>query len=401
MRVARERERRPGPVLWVVTSALLLGLIAWNLAFNLPEHAGLAYAVGAGIGSLLLPGIVLGAALLFDSQRGLRSCFKIVSIASAASLLFLSAHLLTVRGYAQRWFNHEQLVATDFERLAGECARVRDLRCEEENWRDYVRLRPDDAHGAAWLGRTLHQRGKDAEAAVEFQRAIKAGAGGYDMFAFYADSLRKLGRNDEAIEWFYRSLSVDARQVDVRGRLAELLVAARRPYEAMSLLQAYDDWLESRGQPAFFSAQRMSIESELIRPRTSDTPELGSLRVPMVNGHYFVPVTIAEARPWPFVVDTGATVTTLSERRLQDSKAAYRVVDPEVRMRTADGRMVTARAIVIDALRVGPFELTSVRAVVCADCVSLLGQTTLNRFDLRSERIQGTDFIWLTARASR
>ena len=401
MRVAREREQRPGPLLSGATLALLLGLIAWNLAFNLPERAGLGYAVGAVIGSLFWPGMVLGVALLFDSQRGMRSCFKVVAITCAATLLALLVHLLTVRGYGQRLFNHEQLVAADFERLAMECARVQDLSCEEANWRDYVRLRPDDARGAAWLGRTLNRRGKDEEAVAEFGRAVSAGGGGYDMFAFYADSLQKLGRKEEAIAWFYRSLSVDARQVDVRGKLAELLVSTRRPYEALSLLQAYDDWLESHGQQPYFSAQRMSIESESGRARIAGAPELGALRVPMVNGHYVVPVTIAEARPRPFVIDTGASITTLSERQLLESKVSYRVVDPEARMRTADGRMVTARAIVIEALHVGPFELSRVPAVVCADCVALLGQATLNRFDLRSERVEGTDFIWLTARASR
>lgn len=401
MRVAREREQRPGPVLSVLTLALLLGLVAWNLAFNLPEQAGPAYAVGAIIGSLIGPGVVLGVALLFDSQRGLRSCFKVVAITCAASLLIFAAHLLTVRGYAQRWFNHDQLVAADFERLAMECARAQDLGCEEANWRDYVRLRPDDSRGAAWLGRTLNRRGKDAQAVAEFQRAVSAGAGGYDMFAFYADSLQKLGRNDEAMAWFYRSLSVDARQVDVRGKLAELLVSARRPYEAMSLLQAYDDWLESHGQQPYFSAQRMSIETGLGHAGGAGSPELGALRVPMVDGHYIVPVTLGEARPRPFVIDTGASITTLSERQLRESKVGYRVVDPEARMRTADGRMVTARAIVIDSLHVGPFALARVPAVVCEDCVALLGQATLNRFDLRSERVQGTGFIWLTARVPR
>lgn len=401
MRVAHERQQRPGPVLSLVTLALLLGWVAWNLVFNLPERAGLGYAVGALIGSLFWPGMVLGAALLFDSQRGMRSCFKVVAITCAASLLILCVHLLTVRGYGQRLFNHEQLVAADFERLAVECARAQDLSCEEANWRDYVRLRRDDARGAAWLGRTLNRRGKDEEAVAQFQRAVSAGAGGYDMFAFYADSLQKLGRHDEAMAWFYRSLSVDARQVDVRRTLAELLVSAHRHYEAMSLLQAYDDWLESHGQQPYFSAQRMSIETELGRGRGASAPELSSLRVPMVNGHYMVPVTIAEARPLPFVIDTGATITTLSERQLRESKVSFRVVDPEARMRTADGRSVTARAIVIDVLHVGPFELSRVPAVVCADCVALLGQATLARFDLRSERVQGTDFIWLTPRASR
>lgn len=98
------------------------------------------------------------------------------------------------------------------------------------------------------------------------------------------------------------------------------------------------------------------------------------------------------------MVDTGASLTSMSESLLRDSKAAYKVLDPAVRMTTADGRKVVAKSIMLDAMKVGPFELKNVPAITCADCVSLLGQASLSKFDMQSVRAQGVDFLLLAQR---
>lgn len=51
-------------------------------------------------------------------------------------------------------------------------------------------------------------------------------------------------------------------------------------------------------------------------------------------------------------------------------------------------------------MKVGPFELKNVPAVVCADCVSLLGQASLTKFDMQSVRAQGVDFLLLAQRGT-
>jgi clan AA aspartic protease (TIGR02281 family) len=122
------------------------------------------------------------------------------------------------------------------------------------------------------------------------------------------------------------------------------------------------------------------------------------LRLPMHEGHYYAPVTFGSARAAAFLVDTGATRTVMSKAMLDASKAAYRTIDPEVRMTTADGRQVRARMVALSAMRVGPFALENVPIVVCDGCVPLLGQATLSRFDLKSSRVQGVEFLTLARR---
>jgi Aspartyl protease len=274
---------------------------------------------------------------------------------------------------------------------------ARDFSCAERLWTAYVERVPHDSHGLANLGIAQNRRDAHAQAVVQFKKAIDAGEGAYDLFAYYADSLTQLGRVDEAIDWSYRALSVVPSLVDVRGSLAKLLVRRQRPHEALSLLQAFDAASEAKGQPAYFTGQRISIESGLSDGAgASAAPK--PLRLPMHEGHYYAPVTFGSARAAAFVVDTGATRTVMSKALLDASKAAYRTLDPEVRMTTADGRQVRARMVALAAMRVGPFALENVPVVICDGCVPLLGQATLSRFDLKSSRVQGVEFLTLVPR---
>ena len=52
----------------------------------------------------------------------------------------------------------------------------------------------------------------------------------------------------------------------------------------------------------------------------------------------------------------------------------------------------------IPRLQVGPFVLKNVDVVVCENSSSLLGQTTLDRFDMATSRTEGVDFISLKLR---
>jgi clan AA aspartic protease (TIGR02281 family) len=246
----------------------------------------------------------------------------------------------------------------------------------------------------------LNERDKHEEAIVELKKSIDLGAGAYDLFAYYADSHEKLGHTGDAIEWSYKALSVAPSLVDVRARLAGLLLKTHRPYEALSLLQAYDSQLEAKGMRPYFAAQRISIETAIDKAEPEKNEERMALRLPMFAGHFFAPVTLGSGKPKPFMVDTGASLTSLSEALLRDSKAVYRVVDPKIQMTVADGRKVEAKAVVVESIKVGPFELKNVPAVVCTDCVSLLGQASLSKFDMQSVRAQGVDFLLLAHRGT-
>ena len=281
-----------------------------------------------------------------------------------------------------------------------DCQRERDWACAAGAWTSWLKLHPRDANAMANLGIALNREDKHAEAAVQFKRAIDGGEGAYDLFAFYADSLEHLGRDDEAIDWSYKALSIVPRLVDVRGNLARMLVSRHRPYEALSLLESFDAATVDAGRPAYFQGERIAIESVLAdrsTPAAADA-KAPSLRLPSFERHFFAPVALGGAAPAPFLVDTGATEMAISQRLLADSGARWRTTQAQVTMLTADGRKVSAQAITIAVIHVGPFELRDVQAVVCADCQPLLGQSALARFDLQSTRTQGVEFLTLTPR---
>ena len=281
------------------------------------------------------------------------------------------------------------------------CERTADLACLQEAWTGYLVARPADGLAHANLGHVMALRDDHAHAVLEFKRAIDSGEGAYNLFAWYADSLASLGRTDEAIDWSYKSLAILPELVDVRGKLAKLLIARGRRYEALSLLESYDADAARQGRPSFFQGQRIAIESALAGPQApaAGVGEAASLRLPVMGGHFYMPVALGAGRPQAFVVDTGASVTTVSPEMLEESKVAFRIVRPVVTVTTADGRTLRAQGITIASMSLGPTVLHDIPAVACAHCIALLGQSVLSHFDLRSARIQGVEFLTLTPRS--
>ena len=288
------------------------------------------------------------------------------------------------------------LTADETRARVASCERDGDLACAQETLSDFLERHPDDGVARAHLGQVMHHRDDDAHAVVEYKRAIDGGEGTYDLFAWYADSLAAVGRNAEAVDWSYKSLAIVPNLVDVRCKLAKLLVGQGKPYEALSLLESFDADAAANGRQGYFEGQRIAIESTLTA--AAPPAEAASLRLPVMGGHFWAPVALGGGRPLAFLVDTGATVTTVTPELLDESRAQYRVLQPVVTMTTADGRKVTAQGISIATMSVGPTVLHDVTAVRCAHCVALLGQSALSHFDLRSSRTQGVEFLTMAPR---
>ncbi|HET7175600.1 MAG TPA: retroviral-like aspartic protease family protein [Gammaproteobacteria bacterium] len=288
--------------------------------------------------------------------------------------------------------------AAELKKAAMDCMQNQDYECAENNWQDYLQQRPNDSDAFARLGIVQNRRDEHEQAIVQFQKAIAAGEGTYDLFYYYADSLSKTGKTDEAIDWYYKTLTIVPTLVDARGDLAKLLVQKKRYYEALALLASFDAHLAAMGQQPYFEGQRIAIETAMQQSNTVDSDEKTQIRLFKMDGNFMAPVTLGKAPVSAFVVDTGATVTTLNDTLLQESKATYEVVQPSVTATTADGRRVSARLINVDSMKLAGFELKDIPAMDCGTCQLLLGQQALSRFDLSSSKVQGVEFLTLKPR---
>lgn len=292
----------------------------------------------------------------------------------------------------------EKTPPSELKAYAVQCMRDNDLECAERRWSEYLDVQPNDSSAVATLGIVQSEEGEDADAISNLQKAVSQGQGTYDIFAAYARSLGRVGKTDEAIDWSYKALTLVPSLVDVRGDLATLLVKKKRYYEALALLAAFDEHMVRAGQQPYFDGQRISIESTMQQSDPGAADEKAQVRLFRMDGNFMAPVAIGQSRVYAFVVDTGASYTTLSELLLTQSKATYEVIRPAVTVRTADGRAVYGRMINIDRLRVGTFLLKDVSAFTCFSCESLLGQDSLSRFDLSSSKVQGVEFLTLKPR---
>jgi hypothetical protein len=280
------------------------------------------------------------------------------------------------------------------------CMTQRNYACAEAAFGRMIRLRPADPAGYAMRGIAYTRMERYREAIADLERAMDMGEGTWDIVANYAEALQHTGRTAEAIDWSYRALTIVPTLVDVRGDLATMLVGQGRHHEALSLLGAFDATTERRGQKPYFAARRMVIEQALQRRGAAQPAGLPALRLPKLEDFFHAPVSLAEGRFAPFVVDTGASTTVLSRTMLAESRAAHSITRATARSRLADGRTVEGQVVTLARLAVGPHELKDVPAFVCDRCAALLGQDVLKHFDLQSSRQAGVEFLTMTPRAT-
>jgi aspartyl protease family protein len=123
-------------------------------------------------------------------------------------------------------------------------------------------------------------------------------------------------------------------------------------------------------------------------PSSSDAPAAApraradgeAIRVPVgPDGHYWVEGTI-NGTPARFLIDSGATVTALSDTTARASGLNYDVGEPAVVLTTANGK-VEARRSNIASLVIGPVRLNDLPIVVSPAFgdVNVIGMNALSR----------------------
>lgn len=286
--------------------------------------------------------------------------------------------------------------AQDYREAALKIEATGNLNCAITYWQKVVDKRPTDVSDLANLAMRLTQAERYTEALPYYERTLQLGGGYYDLFAWYARNFRQLGRQQEAIDWYYRTLSVNSLLADITEELSQLLVMNHQHYEALNLLSGF---AEKLGAPNRFKANLIAIQTTLASNPETNKDRQVFRTAKLGDEHFYVLVKLtAQGANHAFMVDTGATMVSFDEAFLEDHQVDYQTTKKVVKMKVADGRTIRGNQIKLSTFQFGPHVLQNVTAVVCESCASLVGQNVLNQFDLRTEKVNGVEFMYLTRR---
>src|SRR5271166_3329490 len=109
----------------------------------------------------------------------------------------------------------------------------------------------------------------------------------------------------------------------------------------------------------------------------------GIIELHRENGVFHVYASLGKV-PTKMVLDTGASLTTISAKLASRIGLKLKTGDPTVQLTTADGTVVEAKRLVIPSVRVGKFTVQNVECAVMpaekGDVDPLLGQTFFKHF---------------------
>jgi tetratricopeptide (TPR) repeat protein len=281
--------------------------------------------------------------------------------------------------------------ANDLFNMGAICNTLERWKCSEKAFAALLALDPRNNVALANVAIAQTRLKKYDSAVANFERLNERAQATSDTLANYGRAFEGLGRSDDAIAWYYRSLALNPHLIDVADRLIDLLVEKKYYTEALSVIGSL---AHASPQMEDLFKGRMIALSELER-RIPSAPE-HSIRLVSVNDHHFLPISIAGMdRPALFMVDTGATELILSRQFLAENGLEGFTVQDRQLATLADGHSVLAERIVFHSVQIGPWTLKDVTAVVCDGCAPLAGQSLLKRFQMSTRNVGGVEYLTL------
>ncbi|MCC6474740.1 MAG: TIGR02281 family clan AA aspartic protease [Burkholderiales bacterium] len=171
----------------------------------------------------------------------------------------------------------------------------------------------------------------------------------------------------------------DKAVVQINGGAVRTLAVGRRTPEGVTLLSV------ERGAATFeIEGRRRSVKLGQQHAASGASSAPSVTLAPDARGHYVAQGQV-NGGAVQFIVDTGATVVSLSSSDAERLGIDYRKGRPAV-IRTAGG-LAGAWRIRLDSVRVGAIALNDVEALVAENQAmpALLGMSFLNRVDMRRE----------------
>ncbi len=285
-------------------------------------------------------------------------------------------------------------------RFGSICNSIEAYECSADHFHEALVISPKHLSSLGNLAIAQSHLEDPKAASVAFERYFAAGGLAYDVMHFYAKHLIQSGEYDKGVQWLYRSLSVHTSNQEVANELIDRLTLEEKFYEALSLTGALVEvdpstrefWRSKQTSLMQFLETQTSLKKENKSGVTDDNT---SIRIPSLDGKsFFVPVRYDASTPWSlFLIDRGESQIMVSAELLSKwSYELYEKLKPQLQDPKAKVKFV------LKQLRVGPWTLENVEAILCEKCQSRLGRTMFNHLDIQKGQDQISDYITIQSR---
>lgn len=273
------------------------------------------------------------------------------------------------------------------------CNGLENFDCAAEVFSGVVRRSPRHRLGLVNLAIAEARRHRCREAKKFFADYRSTGPDGPEALYWEGKCLLQLKNPEGALAAWYASASLSAEASEAPEALVDLLIGDGRIEEALSVIGAL-----SQGRPTREIRWRKKFAEVMLKLQWQDAqigePVSGgkkAVRLPSFDGQRFwMPVRYAPQTAMEYVVvDLDQPNFTIDEDQLLH--VAFDLKD-RARQPADNGP-----ALKFNLMQVGPWFFEDIEFKVCRQCVSTLGRSVLDHFEVSEEIGPGVKFLTLTS----
>lgn len=230
------------------------------------------------------------------------------------------------------------------------------------------------------------------KALLIYKKLVKESDSPEQYIFYYASCLFHQGEIDEALKQHYQLFSIADHYVDNVEGILKILLKQKKKHEGLSFLEGY---LSKYPSALSYLGVYEHRFNQIVEAK--EEADSAIIRIPEINRTFYAKVKIGTNKyPYTYIIDTGATITTISPKMYRANEGVIRKTGKSYTLVNADGSTNEADEVFIDWIKIGGIELQNVRAVLKQKGDNLLGQNVLRKLKISIQKENNINIMTLS-----
>ncbi len=242
------------------------------------------------------------------------------------------------------------------------------------------------------LGKSLTEIGQYQEAVGVFELVEDNTEAMVDAYQSYGLALQNSDLSERAIKAYYSGLTSSQLNDELVTNLVNLLKESNKYTDAISVIGSYLYRFPRKTKEWNIKVQSLFVEAEKTEPLYNSE----QVALAGVNKKFHIPVEVAGiAETQMYMISEKSAYMTINGEVAKKNRLNIAKRLGTIKLMTQMGREIRARRVLLSQVRMGPWLMRNVQAVICDNCAPVIGRTVLKKFKWSESKIAGTDLLAL------